>query len=477
MGGAVGNLIDRVAAGLRDRLRGRVLGHAPLARLQRGRLRHHRRRLPCWCSTCCATRRARRAETRRPRRRGELDMHPRLFTLPPSTSSAAIGPVTLHTYGVLLAIAFLAGLWIANRQAQARRARPGARHRHGRLRPDRRPAWAPSSCCCSSSATTTRATRASCSRILQSGGVFYGGLLGALPGGVVVRRAATRSTAGGPPTCSRPGVAIGQAIGRLGCFAAGCCYGRPTDVPWAVTFRDAYATRTVGTPLDIAAAPDAALRVAGRARCIFWSCSGVAPRKHFHGQVVLAYVVALRGRPLRDRVLPRRRRARHRLRRLGLDLAVHRHPDGARRGRRSTRTCGGSSRPISRTGCRRRRPSRRPGPVTDASPPRRRRGRRRRAPRPLAGAAPARAQPRAPAGADRERRTCGSTGGRPRPRARLRGGPAPSPWSVPAPVAAAPAARGHPARASCTRTPTCSWWTSRPAWSSIPARAGPAARW
>ena len=39
-------------------------------------------------------------------------------------------------------------------------------------------------------------------------------------------------------------------MGRLGCFAAGCCYGRPADVPWAVTFHDEYATRVVGTPLD-----------------------------------------------------------------------------------------------------------------------------------------------------------------------------------------------------------------------------------
>jgi len=31
---------------------------------------------------------------------------------------------------------------------------------------------------------------------------------------------------------------VGHALGRLGCFAAGCCYGRPTDVPWAVRFTD-----------------------------------------------------------------------------------------------------------------------------------------------------------------------------------------------------------------------------------------------
>lgn len=35
-----------------------------------------------------------------------------------------------------------------------------------------------------------------------------------------------------------PAASIGEGIGRLGCFCAGCCYGRPTDLPWAVTFTD-----------------------------------------------------------------------------------------------------------------------------------------------------------------------------------------------------------------------------------------------
>lgn len=33
-----------------------------------------------------------------------------------------------------------------------------------------------------------------------------------------------------------PAVAIAVAIGRLGCFRAGCCYGTPTDLPWSVVF-------------------------------------------------------------------------------------------------------------------------------------------------------------------------------------------------------------------------------------------------
>ncbi|WP_421901972.1 prolipoprotein diacylglyceryl transferase [Maridesulfovibrio sp.] len=38
--------------------------------------------------------------------------------------------------------------------------------------------------------------------------------------------------------CFAPGIALGQAVGRVGCFFAGCCYGKPTDMPWGVTFRN-----------------------------------------------------------------------------------------------------------------------------------------------------------------------------------------------------------------------------------------------
>ena len=40
-------------------------------------------------------------------------------------------------------------------------------------------------------------------------------------------------------------------VGRLGCLLAGCCFGRPTDVAWAVTFTDPIANLNVGTPLNI----------------------------------------------------------------------------------------------------------------------------------------------------------------------------------------------------------------------------------
>jgi phosphatidylglycerol:prolipoprotein diacylglycerol transferase len=39
--------------------------------------------------------------------------------------------------------------------------------------------------------------------------------------------------------------------GRLGCLAAGCCYGKPTEVSWAIVFTNPLAAANVGTPLGI----------------------------------------------------------------------------------------------------------------------------------------------------------------------------------------------------------------------------------
>lgn len=46
-----------------------------------------------------------------------------------------------------------------------------------------------------------------------------------------------------------PGLVIGEAIGRIGCFFAGCCYGKPTDLPWAVTFIHPHSLAKLGVPL------------------------------------------------------------------------------------------------------------------------------------------------------------------------------------------------------------------------------------
>jgi len=71
---------------------------------------------------------------------------------------------------------------------------------------------------------------------LQAAGVFHGGFIAAFLVAVLYMR---RQHLPAFPTMDAfaPGVVLGQAIGRLGCFAAGCCWGTECDLPWGVRFR------------------------------------------------------------------------------------------------------------------------------------------------------------------------------------------------------------------------------------------------
>jgi phosphatidylglycerol:prolipoprotein diacylglycerol transferase len=215
-------------------------------------------------------------------------MHPRLLTIPAfELVGKTWGPFTLHTYGFLLAIAFLLGLLVASRQAKragldaakvtdlavwvliaglvgAKALLVGVEWRYFAKNP--RDAFS----------------------IFQSGGVFYGGLIaGILVAWLLARR--YRLPGWRTADVLAPGVAVGQAVGRLGCFSAGCCWGKATTVPWAVTFTDVYAARAVGTPIDTPIHPSQ-LYESAAAFLIFLFLLWLARRKRFDGQVTLAYV-------------------------------------------------------------------------------------------------------------------------------------------------------------------------------------------
>jgi phosphatidylglycerol---prolipoprotein diacylglyceryl transferase len=86
--------------------------------------------------------------------------------------------------------------------------------------------------------------------LLRSAGVFYGGLIAA----VVVALWYLRRHKMPMWTVTdvfAPGIALGHVIGRLGCLFAGCCFGKPTSVPWAIAFHSEYATQNVGTPFGV----------------------------------------------------------------------------------------------------------------------------------------------------------------------------------------------------------------------------------
>ena len=124
---------------------------------------------------------------------------------------------------------------------------------------------------------------------LQAGGVFSGGLIGAFLAAFwyVHRRNM-------PPlaTCDAfsPGLALGHAIGRVGCFAAGCCWGKPTTHFWGVTFTNSLAHDLVGTPLGQPLEPtqliESAVELAN-----FFLLMWMFKRKKFDGQIFAAYLI------------------------------------------------------------------------------------------------------------------------------------------------------------------------------------------
>ena len=86
--------------------------------------------------------------------------------------------------------------------------------------------------------------------LVRAGGVFYGGLIFAFVVGLwLVRR--YRLPVWKAADAYAPGIALGHVIGRLGCLLAGCCYGKPTTAAWGITFNNPLASVNVGTPLGV----------------------------------------------------------------------------------------------------------------------------------------------------------------------------------------------------------------------------------
>jgi phosphatidylglycerol---prolipoprotein diacylglyceryl transferase len=157
----------------------------------------------------------------------------------------------LHTYGVLVALAFLAALWMTSRLARgagmnaedvtnlgiycALAAIAGAKLMmfvvdipYYRQHPGE---------------FFSLAT-------LQAGGVFYGGLIAALAVAWYYMRK-VRLPLLKTADVFAPGIALGHGIGRLGCFSAGCCWGVECHLPWSATFTNPVANQLVGVPLGI----------------------------------------------------------------------------------------------------------------------------------------------------------------------------------------------------------------------------------
>ena len=223
-------------------------------------------------------------------------MCPRLFTLGPFSLPllGELGPFSMPTYGVLVAAGFVVGLYLLGKLAKrhgfdadkmtnlgvyvALAAIAGAKLFMILLDLDfylRNPA------------------RLFSLSSLQAGGVFFGGLLAAI---AVAFWYARREGLPGLATADlfAPAVAIGHSIGRLGCFAAGCCWGRPTDAPWGIAFTDPAAHEFVGVPLNVHLHPTQLYEAAGTfvVGMILWR---MIERPHRPGAILGWYLVLYSG--------------------------------------------------------------------------------------------------------------------------------------------------------------------------------------
>ena len=207
-------------------------------------------------------------------------MYPLLFEL---------GPLSIYSYGVLLATAYVVGLRFALRRADRAglngqrvmdlgiliiiSALVGAKLLLFLLEFDR-----------------FTSDPAQLLVLLKSGGVFYGGLLLAVP---VAWWYIFNYQLPFWTTCDlfAPGIALGQAVGRMGCLLAGCCYGQTTEVPWGITFTNTLAFTNVGTPLNIALHPTQLYEAAAMLLVLGLLLAGEQRWKPFPGRTFWTYLL------------------------------------------------------------------------------------------------------------------------------------------------------------------------------------------
>jgi phosphatidylglycerol---prolipoprotein diacylglyceryl transferase len=233
-------------------------------------------------------------------------MFPELFKIPYLN-------FTFNTYGFLLALAFIAGLYVMGRLA----ARDGLE----KQKVYDLGLWVLAASLVGSKLLMVITEWDSFYRdnprqiftldFFRSGGVFYGGFIGAVIASLIVMRA-YKLPWWRTADAFAPGVAIGQMIGRIGCFSAGCCWGKPTTAFCGVHFTDR-GHEITGVPTMVAHLSDpiqksvwedrlgglsaplhlhpTQLYEVGATLAIFIVLLVVFRHRRFYGQVILAYAL------------------------------------------------------------------------------------------------------------------------------------------------------------------------------------------
>ncbi|HTR40651.1 MAG TPA: prolipoprotein diacylglyceryl transferase [Pseudomonadales bacterium] len=201
-----------------------------------------------------------------------------------------LGPLTIHSYGIMVALAFLFGYWTATLRARRENI--------------------------SSDAIITVVTWLMVGSIIgaravyvttywheefagqpwteifaiwHGGLVYYGGLIGGLVAGALClwwKRLPFWKTA----DVLAPSIALGSFFGRAGCLLNGCCYGRPTDLPWAIKFTNPLAHELSNTPLNVPVHPtqiyDGLLNLA-----LYAFLAWLFRHKKFDGEIIATYLI------------------------------------------------------------------------------------------------------------------------------------------------------------------------------------------
>ena len=190
----------------------------------------------------------------------------------------------LHSWGVFVALGFLVGLELSVREA--RREGLDVRTTRNLF------AFAMVAAIVGSRALFiflyTRFFRNHPLEILQiwkGGMVFSGGLVAALVAGFIYMRRA-KLNAWQVADIVAPGIALGDAIGRIGCLCAGCCYGKPTDLPWAIVFDHPDSLAPQGIPLH-----PTQIYTSVTSFLTFLALWSFRKRKKWHGQVICLFLI------------------------------------------------------------------------------------------------------------------------------------------------------------------------------------------
>jgi phosphatidylglycerol:prolipoprotein diacylglycerol transferase len=209
-------------------------------------------------------------------------MYPRLITTP---------VYTLHTFGVLLAAAYLTALWWLVRTGRREGYHPDTLTSLG--------FWAIVGAIVGAKALMVVRNLSDyaahpgelfSASFLTSAGDFYGGFIGGVVGALLFF-ALNKSLSFWPlaDLCA-PAIALGQGIGRIGCLMAGDDYGSPSNLPWAIAFTDPDATSIGGAPLNVPLHP---VQLYESLFCfaLFAFLVRLARGKTFDGQILIAYSV------------------------------------------------------------------------------------------------------------------------------------------------------------------------------------------